>query len=195
MKLRDGFVSNSSSTSFFVAFVPEADNLNIKTFEFLLSKMDGDKVDLHKQDVKSARDTIQQDLTNYIAARDWLSGYLHILRNCMANREATVLLNEFKGYMSTRPMIEVRDRYKLGMKEVYDGTIIADHVERYEHELRMLDMEIVGCEEMLSKLAPLPDDMMVCKWKEDNWTSGLFGDLVTMLVKDGRIVVLERGMD
>src|SRR5271157_4504870 len=38
MKIRDGFVSNSSSTSFMVAFVPEDGDLNLKTFQFLLGQ-------------------------------------------------------------------------------------------------------------------------------------------------------------
>ena len=191
MKIRQGFVSNSSSSSFLVAFVPEEGNLNLKTFEFLLTKMDGDKVKMHKSTVIGAKQTVGQELLNYRAAREWIVGYLALLNKCMNNKEARLLVNELNTYNATKETTRVI-KYKIGAKEVYDDSVLTDHINSYEQDLLRLNKEIASCEDILQKIDTLPDDMLVAKWEEDNWSDGLFGNLIEMLVEDGRVIILQK---
>ena len=192
MKVRQGFVSNSSSTSFLVAFVPEEDNLNLKTFDYLLSAMNTEKMSLLRQTAKQARDSINDKLINYREVYTWLEGYLCILKHCATNKEAKVLLNELGQHLKVEPERRLSS-YQYGSK-CY-GDELDNHIMTREGDRVRLSNKIAKEEAMLAKLDGLADDAVVAGFTEDlNFGNNVnvLGGLMDLLVEDSRVVVLEK---
>ena len=187
---RNGFVSNSSSTSFLVAFKPEEGNLNLQTFDFLLSKIDQKSIDFHKDTVKCHREKIQEEIAENKKAMESLRNYLCILRHCLEDKKANVLVNELLKYWEENEKERIK-YYRYDDANTLAPNTLKDKVRWYENDIKDIDKQVEKLENDINLLKDLSEESIVCGWTEDI-SDDVFNNLMKLLVKDGRVIILKK---
>ena len=190
MKIREGFVSNSSSTCYLVAFVPEENDLNLKTFDFLLSKIDNKNIKLARTTVECRKETVGEEIKNLQECKQWIDGYVCILKECAKDNKSKIIFNELNDYWGSKHKVEFHS-YKYGKECLNIQDTLTSKIKHYEEDLMKLEKEITALNGQLEKIKDLPDETVIASWEEDHW-EGFFCGLVDMLVADGRVKILEK---
>lgn len=201
MKVRQGFVSNSSSTSYTVAFTPEKDNLNLKTFEFLLGEHGSryslsEKLETYKSTVADRKELLNTEIKTCQRDKAWLEEYVEKLIECAEIPAINLLMSELensfhkqKGELADNIRFMRRDRNK----DKWEDTI-KDHIHNYKEAISRLNRDIADINGQLKLIEDLSDDTVIARWKQDAGSS-LLTNLLDMLIKDKRVIILERYTD
>lgn len=192
MKYRKGFVSNSSSTSFMVAFVPEESNLNLKTLDFLLTTDSYGPINLKvfRATVKSRCEDLNKELTTITRDKEWLNKHITMLVECMGIEGVQMLMSELEKHKNEVTDSEVI-RWKRRDKRPWNDVIL-DHIGSYKNNIKDIDNKIESINKQLKLIAHLPPETVIAKWEEDAHGKTMLNDLVSMLETDGRVVILEK---
>ena len=199
MKIRTGFVSNSSSTSFTIAFVPEKNNLNLKTLDFLLSRngnyISPVKLDMFRDTVGNRRKVLKEELKVLQEDRIWLQNRIDKLVECSQIPAVKAIFdaldNDYKHKNNPVKTIVESARYlRPNPKDPWNDTV-ARHIQNDKSAVKEIDKNIDEIKKQLELIKKLPKNTVIAKWKKDNMDD-LLKDLVDMLEKDGRVVVLEK---
>ena len=192
MKYRRGFVSNSSSTSFIVAFVPEENNLNLKTLDFLVTNMSsqyGIDLEVFRSTVKERRDTLTAELKTIMRDKEWLKDYVDKLSECALIPGIQLLMHELdESEDDVRKTGHIR--YLRRAKRPWENIII-DHIHAYKGGIEDINRKIKEINQQLNLISNLSEESIVAAWKQSNGQTVL-SNLVNILQEDGRIIVLER---
>ena len=192
MKIRMGFVSNSSSTSFTVAFVPEETNLNLKTFEFLLGAHGNTtpvNLKVFKDTAESRRIALGEELKTIERDKTWLQDRIDKLIECSQIPAIQLLMNELDApYKLDGDLIRYRRRQDK--KEKWSDSIIS-RVSEYQNLIRNIDLRMVEITKQLALIKDLPGETMIARWEDVNGAQHMLSDLLKMLESDGRVIILE----
>jgi hypothetical protein len=192
MKYRQMFVSNSSSTSFIVAFVPEENNINLKTFDFLLGA-NGNKIppslDVFRSTVIDRRDELKEELIAKKRDAKWLAQRISDLLECFEIPAIQLLMTELnKHHKCTKETLRYKRRDKTPWKDE-----IIDRIQDYNVMLEEINADIVEAKSQLKLIENLSDETVIAKWTSDNYFGyHVLSDLLDMLQIDGRVKVLEK---
>lgn len=196
MKIRHGFVSNSSSTSYVVVFVPEPSNLNLKTFDFLL-KVRGNRIDqadlkIYRDTVASRREALEKEIKT--AERDiaWIKNKVGNLIECSQIPAVQLLMDELDSYNQNIDAESIRHIRRYSKKEKWSESI-KNRIESYNKAAKELDDRIVESNNQLNMIKDLPADSVIAAWDEDLGGPGrMLSELLNELEPDGRVIVLKK---
>jgi chaperonin cofactor prefoldin len=174
-----------------VAFVPEKDDLNLKTLDFLLSgQYLGGSISLKvfRATVKERREELDKELTTIKRDREWLKDRISMLVECIGIPGIQLLMDEIERHES-----EVDDldgiRWKRRGKRPWKDVVL-EHIQSYNGSLKKIDEQIKRINEQLRLISGLPQETVVARWEQSNGES-MLSKLVTFLKEDSRVVVLE----
>jgi hypothetical protein len=204
MKIRKGFISNSSSTSFMVCFKPEPKDLSLKTFEFLLRK---NGCNVQPLQLEVFRDTVKERKENLLKEQKALLKDQKFLEDKIAKYskfrqdtklmqkldEIDTMIDDVEGVRYSRTIARINknkkkeDRYFVNKFSKSFNTI-TNQVEKIKEKLDKINTQY-------SLIKDLPDISVVAKWEEDSNFSSLLKDFVDEFEADGRIIVLEKITD
>lgn len=159
----------------------------------MLGKIDSSKIDFFKTTVKDRIESLKEEIKQYRTTKKRVSSYLHILTNCLNNKEANILVNELFKHWHKDERTRI-DYYKYcDSKELCPDTL-KDRVENYKRDIEKIDSKIKILTNNIKKIEALPEDSMVAGWTEDAHDD-LFYELMSMLEEDDRVIILERKTD
>lgn len=197
MKIRMGFVSNSSSSSFIVALKPSTDSAvssNEQLFNTFVKMGNGNQREgLTSETVESYRRRLTLELRDVLKNQKTVEKRLATLQK-LANGDkqlakvVDVVVTALKEHQGQRTGRYGNYRYLLGPME---GTI-QHSIKIYQSNLQHYEEMIAEIGLKLSKVAGLARDQQLLSWTEDWHSIGGLAELVQVMEEEDRLIVVER---
>ena len=199
MKIRNGFVSNSSSSSFLVAFVPEESNLNLKTFDFLLGTKVGNHtyqtdLEVFKETVKERKEKLIIEIENCEKDMMWLKEHVKTLKKISKNEKASQLMDElfYSANDSKHDKNALRWKREQSENQKSWKERVISEISSYNYDMQKLQNDIDCANKQLGLIKDLFDESVVAGWKEDQHHHSYLSELMDELVKDNRVTIIEK---
>lgn len=192
MKIRYGFVSNSSTTSFTVALLGTSDTVGYQIFQTLTTVLSGKIMGFTRRTVKTERAELLEEQKRLTRDKNFGEDELVKLRVIQKDPKLVTAVQQtimyLSGFKFSRPLRDARNPIKSYRPEV---DCVADAIEHLESDVRKAEISLKKNSECLAKFQDLDDTIEIVRWSED----ASFGPLkpsMGLLVKEGVLRILEK---
>jgi hypothetical protein len=204
MKIRIGFVSNSSSSSFVVVLKKDAEGQNTDIFKYVLELAALVKTQIKNRPVGDYRDELEKELKLLKKDAAFQAKRVEVLKKYAEDKkfcEKMKLLDEELSLISDNIHWTVRDSIRSrrdskkyeSQDEWYKArNVVSTALDRSTSALKSLEGKIPDIEAKLKALVSLTDDQIVYSFEEDYGSSSGIKQAVLKMVEDEKVVVVER---
>jgi hypothetical protein len=204
MKIRNGFVSNSSSSSFLICLRKDTEGKNEEIFKYVLelastcnqkiaSKTVGEERKQLQEEVKKLkRDLTFQEKRNAVLKE--YAGDKAFRKKLQALDEALSLVDssihwKVKDMVRTAREVKADKEWKAWYE---DMDPVGEALDRSQHAVDDIAPEILRIEEKLKKMEEFEDDQVMYSFEEDHSFGSGIKRAVLKMVEDGKAVMVER---
>ena len=204
MKTRDGFVSNSSSSSFVVVLKEDADGVAFKMFDVLTSMLSHTRDHLEKELVSSRRNTLTIELKGLEKDLEYEEKHLVVLEKHAGNKKLITAMEELNKDLNLLARKDdknftiydmIRNNRRMNEEEkseyYHPKDIFSHALDAVKYSIEHLKEKIAEYDEKLSKLKDLDGGLTLVSFEIDNDEYGL-KQMVSTLSDEDMITVIER---
>lgn len=183
MKIRNGFVSNSSSSSFVVVLRPDAAGAN-ELFDFFRT-LAGTQVKIHESTVSRHTANLRSSKERLMKDMEWVEDRIKKLKRYEADAGVSRAVD-----LVVQVLSDTKDVQAIRMTQQFDSELIERAIKSAEYKKERTGKEIKKIEEKLAKYQGLAPETKVLEWNED-LMFGLFKDVVAKMEAANKLVIIE----
>jgi hypothetical protein len=190
MKTRQGFVSNSSSSSYIIAFDNEPGDLAAKTFQYVVGTKGKELWD-NRSSVAQMRELLTEELKELVKDRNWLSKRIAFYNQYVSSDTIVQIFREMQE-LDTQFFSSVNQtRFRRQESKISQGrNPIQTLVKDLSYELNKIIERECEIADQVRLLEKLPDDLVIVKCEVVDGDFYL-KDLIANLKDSNRITIVE----